>query len=95
ALDIIAGRRKSGIVGGEVWAMGVKVKGQTLRQNVGFVDQEYTPMATLTVSECLMYSSLLRLPNNTSMRVRKDRVEAVMRDVRITHVADNKIGVRT
>ncbi|KNC86078.1 hypothetical protein SARC_01770 [Sphaeroforma arctica JP610] len=92
ALDIIAGRRKSGAVTGEIWAMGNRVKGQTLRQKVGFVDQEYIPMATLTVTECLMYSCMLRLPNDTSMAQRKERVEAVIRDVRITNIADSRIG---
>eukprot|EP01134_Creolimax_fragrantissima_P002324 CFRG2324T1 len=91
-LDILAGRRKRGVVVGEIWAMGSKVKEQTLRQNVGFVDQEYIPMPTLTVTECLMYSSMLRLPNSTSMYVRKKRVEAIMRNLRIMHVSHQRIG---
>lgn len=49
-------------------------------------------MSTLTVKECLMFSADLRLPDCISRKEKEQRVKQVLKDLRIEHIADTKIG---
>eukprot|EP00121_Abeoforma_whisleri_P009639 Awhi_evm2s8867 len=91
-LDILAGRAKKGHVKGTVIANGTKVKSGKLQKSTGFVEQEFVTIGTLTVMECLMYSALLRLPKSMPRSEKRRRVEEVMRNLKIDHIVDSKIG---
>ncbi|KAH9949925.1 hypothetical protein B0H21DRAFT_725268 [Amylocystis lapponica] len=79
-LDILARKRKRGLVGG-----------RTLKV-VGFVDQEDTLMSTLTVYETVLYSALLRLPREMSLEAKKFRTLETMNELGILGIKDSRIG---
>ena len=92
-LDILAHKPKNGSVKGDVRLNGVRLSDAEVRKMCGFVDQEDMLMGTLTVRETLMYSALLRLPQSMSMEAKRVRVQEVMQELGIDHLADRKIGV--
>lgn len=92
-LDILAMKHKKGVVKGDIRVNGVHVTEEEMQSICGFVDQEDTLMGTLTVREALMYSALLRLPAAMSLGDKRVRVQEVMDELNIGHLADRKIGV--
>lgn len=92
-LDILAHKPKNGSVRGDVRLNGARLGDAEIRKMCGFVDQEDMLMGTLTVRETLMYSALLRLPQSMSMEAKRVRVQEVMQELGIDHLADRKIGV--
>ena len=48
-------------------------------------------MGTLTVRENLNFSAALRLPQTTTKYERQTRVNAVLSDLGLTHVADSMV----
>jgi ABC-type multidrug transport system ATPase subunit len=59
-LDLLARKRKRGNVSGVTLVNGREVTDAEFKNIIGFVDQEDTPMSTLTVYETILYSVLLR-----------------------------------
>jgi ABC-type multidrug transport system ATPase subunit len=49
-------------------------------------------MPCLTVRETLLFSARLRLPESISIDEKRNRVEEVMANLGLTHVADSRIG---
>jgi ABC-type multidrug transport system ATPase subunit len=49
-------------------------------------------MPTLTVKETLTYSALLRLPRGMSAAAKASRVQEVMEELGIQHVANSRVG---
>lgn len=92
-LDILAQKRKRGVVSGSIFVNGVKLSGEQLKSVSGFVDQEDTLLGTLTVRETLMYSALLRLPTTMSLEAKKLRVQQTLEELGISHIADRFIGL--
>ncbi|CAA3030485.1 ABC transporter G family member 23 [Olea europaea subsp. europaea] len=62
-----------------------------LRKICGFVTQEDTLLPLLTVKETLMFSAKFRL-KEMSDRERVDRVEGLMQELGLVHVADSFVG---
>lgn len=62
-----------------------------LRKICGFVAQEDTLFPLLTVRETLMFSAKFRLKEMTA-REREDRVEGLMQELGLLHVADAFVG---
>lgn len=91
-LDILARKNKRGLVGGNVYVNGVKISDDEFREVVGFVDQEDTMMATLTVYETVLNSALLRLPKDMAFKAKQKRVLDVLRQLGIFHIKDQLIG---
>jgi ABC-type multidrug transport system ATPase subunit len=92
-LDILAGKSKGGDLQGSILINGVKPDKKVYRRMVGYVDQEDTLLGTLTVRETLMYSAMLRLPKSMSLEAKKLRVQNIMSELSIDHIADRLIGV--
>ena len=59
---------------------------------VAFVPQSDVLIPSLTVQECLHYSALLRLPRDTSPLDLQLRIERVLDDLGLRHIADAKVG---
>lgn len=78
----------SAVFHGRVSVDGVPRQGK----HVAFVPQEDTLIPTLTVSECIRYSALLRLPGNTSLAEIHHRVDIVLAELGLRHVADSAVG---
>jgi ABC-type multidrug transport system ATPase subunit len=91
-LDILARKRKRGIVGGTTLVNGREVKDEEFRGVMGFVDQEDTLMSTLTVYETVLYSALLRLPRDMSYEAKKFRTLETMNELGILGIKDMRIG---
>lgn len=91
-LDILARKRKRGIIGGSTLVNGREVSDTDFRKVIGFVDQEDTLMSTLTVYETILYSALLRLPRDMSIEAKKFRTLETMNELGILGIKDSKIG---
>ncbi|KAJ8770934.1 hypothetical protein K2173_022106 [Erythroxylum novogranatense] len=62
-----------------------------LRRLCGFVAQEDNLLPLLTVKETLMFSALFRL-KNMSLKEKEERVESLIQDLGLVHVADSFVG---
>jgi ABC-type multidrug transport system ATPase subunit len=91
-LDILARKRKKGLVEGDFFLNNRKVSDSHFKRVVGFVDQEDTLMSSLTVYETVLYSALLRLPKNMSVDAKKFRVLETMEELGILGIKDMRIG---
>ncbi|KAI9311577.1 hypothetical protein BX666DRAFT_1996467 [Dichotomocladium elegans] len=91
-LDILSRKHKRGIASGNILINGMVPNRQQFKQISGFVDQDDTLMGTLTVRETLMYSAMLRLPRNMSIRQKQKRVEDVIQELGLEAIADSMIG---
>jgi ABC-type multidrug transport system ATPase subunit len=91
-LDILARKRKRGVVGGITLVNGREVSDADFRKVIGFVDQEDTLMSTLTVYETILYSALLRLPRDMSIEAKKFRTLETMNELGILGIKDSRIG---
>lgn len=91
-LDILARKNKLGSVKGNIWLNGEKVSDEEFRNVIGFVDQDDTMLATLTVHETIMDSALLRLPKEMTWASKAQRVEDVERQLGIYHIRNQIIG---
>lgn len=91
-LDILARKNKRGTVTGDVYVNGVRVSDSDFREVIGFVDQDDTMMATLTVYETILNSALLRLPRDMALATKKRRVMEVIQQLGIYHIRDQLIG---
>lgn len=63
-----------------------------LRRISGYVMQEDALFPLLTVQETLMYSARLRLPASVSLAEKTRRVEAIMQELGLMHVASSRVG---
>lgn len=91
-LDILARKRKRGIVSGQTLVNGREVADADFKKVMGFVDQEDTLMSTLTVYETVLYSALLRLPREMSLEAKKFRTLETMNELGILGIKDARIG---
>ncbi|KAH9954037.1 hypothetical protein BC827DRAFT_1245250 [Russula dissimulans] len=91
-LDILARKRKRGVVEGVTLVNGREVSDSDFRKVIGFVDQEDTLMSTLTVYETILYSALLRLPRDMSIEAKQYRTLETMNELGILGIKDSRIG---
>ncbi|KAG5635715.1 hypothetical protein H0H81_010318 [Sphagnurus paluster] len=91
-LDILARKRKRGVVSGVTLVNGREVADAEFKGVMGFVDQEDTLMSTLTVYETVLYSALLRLPREMSYEAKKYRTLETMNELGILGIKDMRIG---
>jgi ABC-type multidrug transport system ATPase subunit/ABC-type multidrug transport system permease subunit len=90
-LDILAHRKKRGTVTGSVLIDGKEID-TSFRRKSGYVFQDDILMGTLTVRECLTFAANLRLPDAVSKQEKRKRVQAILEELGIDHVADVKVG---
>jgi ABC-type multidrug transport system ATPase subunit len=90
-LDILARRSKIGNVDGCVWVNDKVLEDDVYKSIIGCVDQADTLMETLTVSETIMYSALLRLPRTMSKESKKLRVFETMQELGISSIANQRV----
>ncbi|KAL4857919.1 ATP-binding cassette sub-family G member 2 [Chlorella vulgaris] len=62
------------------------------KSEVAYVPQSDVLIPSLTVQECLRYSALLRLPQDTSPLDLQVHVERVLDELGLRHIADNQVG---
>lgn len=92
-LDILAKKNKSGTVGGQVLLNGSEVSSLSLfKKMTGYVDQEDIHIPSLTVRETLEFSASVRMPESIDPSIKKSRVDSVMKQLGLTHVAESRVG---
>ena len=77
-LDILAGRKTTGDIQGDVRFGGIKPTMMFLRRYTGYVEQFDTLVPILTVQEMFLYTSLLKLERTVPMDEKKAAVERVI-----------------
>jgi len=90
-LDILAGRKNTGEVTGPVLVNGHH-RTKTFKRISGYVLQEERMLGTLTVREHLTYVAELRLPSSMPYTLKMRRVQCVLQDLGIEHIAESVIG---
>ncbi|WVW84638.1 hypothetical protein I302_106672 [Kwoniella bestiolae CBS 10118] len=89
-VDILAGKRKEGIVKGSVGFM--KEDGRVGRVRVGYVDQADILSSTSTVLETLIFAAQLRLPESIPFFIKTERAQTVLSQLHLDHIAHTRIG---
>ncbi|KAJ2080962.1 hypothetical protein H4R24_002679 [Coemansia sp. RSA 988] len=92
-LNVLAGRVQGGRLEGDIKFLGASRNPHTFKRMLAFVEQDDLMHSTLTVEETLHTSAQLRLPNTTySPQDKQERVSTVMRQLRLSHIKDSRIG---
>ena len=100
-LDVLAGRRRTGTMGGEVYVNGRPLHHGRDTQayfaaNTGYMLQLAEAFcAELTVRENLAYAAMLRLPASTPLAAKMKRVNEVISELNIGHIAEVRVGTAT
>lgn len=85
------GGRLSGKVEGTITYNGQPFS-NSMKRNTGFVTQDDVLYPHLTVTETLVFTALLRLPNTISKEEKKMHTEAVISQLGLTRCKDSIIG---
>lgn len=91
-LEVLAGRIKPGSGSGSILVNGQPMDMQHFRRISGYVMQDDALFPMLTVRETLMFSARLRLPSVVPMSEKIARVEVLMRELGLSHVASTRVG---
>jgi len=94
-LNVLAGRSASapGIhITGHVEVAGKKINPVNFRENIAYVMQEDSLLATATPREALEFSARMRLPSNTSSKTIKGIANRLLRDLGLAECSDVMIG---
>ena len=67
-------------------------RGSHYRKMAAYVQQDDNLFSTLSVRECIEYSALLRLPLHLSAAAKQSKVDTVLEELQLNHVADTMIG---
>ncbi|KAG8584245.1 hypothetical protein GDO81_008751 [Engystomops pustulosus] len=93
-LDAISGRiGYKGTLLGEVYVNGSQLKKEQFQDCFSYVLQHDSLLPYLTVRETLTYTAMLALQKHSKEAIKK-KVESVMVELSLTHVADTVIGGR-
>eukprot|EP01120_Amphizonella_sp_Union-15-10_P001712 TRINITY_DN11859_c0_g1_i2.p1 TRINITY_DN11859_c0_g1~~TRINITY_DN11859_c0_g1_i2.p1 ORF type:complete len:633 (+),score=88.25 TRINITY_DN11859_c0_g1_i2:70-1968(+) len=92
-LDILAGRKKSGNLFGQVLVNG-EPPNRLYKRIASYVTQDDCLMGTQTIKETFDFYSRLKLPNSTPSIRRRARVDEVISELSLGKVADSYIGTQ-
>ena len=90
-LDVLAGRKNSGFVTGELLYNG-RERPADFKRIIGYVEQTDTLLPTLTPREILTYTARLKLPHTTSREFIDQRVQSVIDELGLQTCCDTIIG---
>eukprot|EP01105_Mastigella_eilhardi_P027113 TRINITY_DN8200_c0_g1_i5.p1 TRINITY_DN8200_c0_g1~~TRINITY_DN8200_c0_g1_i5.p1 ORF type:complete len:989 (-),score=213.88 TRINITY_DN8200_c0_g1_i5:94-3060(-) len=90
-LDILAGRKNTGKVSGEVLVNGQR-RGKDFRRVSGYVTQDDVMLGTQTCREHLEFAANLRLPPSLSYKEKMARVAQVLAELELVQLADSFVG---
>ncbi|KAJ3205377.1 hypothetical protein HK099_000835 [Clydaea vesicula] len=91
-LDILAGKKKSGKVFGDILINGKTMSSKKFRAISGYVDQEDLLIPNLTVKETLLFSANLRLPEGVTKLQKEKIVQETLDTLGLSHIENSKIG---
>ncbi|CAD5118409.1 DgyrCDS7118 [Dimorphilus gyrociliatus] len=90
-LDLLAGRKDKTGLSGSILVNGKK-QPENFKCASGYVAQDDVVMGTLTIRENFMFSANVRLPSSINTTEKKKRVDDILAELGLTHVADSKVG---
>ncbi|XP_065906246.1 broad substrate specificity ATP-binding cassette transporter ABCG2-like isoform X2 [Dysidea avara] len=90
-LDILADRKAKKGLSGYVLINGRR-QPSNFKCASAYVVQEDLLMGTLSVRENIAFSAALRLPTSMTKKERSDKVESVIAELGLSHVANSKVG---
>ena len=91
-LNALCGRAFYGNVEGNIWINGNMTSIEEHKHAVGFVPQDDTVYAELTVKENLIYSGKFRLERGTDILDIEDYADATLAKLGLTRVANTIVG---
>lgn len=90
-LDLLAGRKTTGTVEGQILFNGVP-RTPSLKRTIGYVEQTDMLLGTVTVRELLMYTARFKLPATLRKAELQRRVQEVIEELDLGSCADSTIG---
>ncbi|EFA80546.1 ABC transporter G family protein [Heterostelium album PN500] len=90
-LDILSGRKNVGEINGELLVNGVPMA-RNFKRISGYVTQEDIMIGTLTCFEHLHYTAMLKLSESMPPEKKIERVNSVLAELGLSHIAQNRIG---
>jgi len=91
-LNALCGRAFYGLVEGKIWINGQEASIEEHKDAVGFVPQDDTVYAELTVKENLIYSGKFRSERGTDILDIEDYAESVLNKLGLVRVQDTIVG---
>eukprot|EP00668_Euglena_longa_P040734 GGOE01053630.1.p1 GENE.GGOE01053630.1~~GGOE01053630.1.p1 ORF type:complete len:1449 (-),score=538.86 GGOE01053630.1:362-4525(-) len=93
-LDVLAGRKNTGKVTGQILLNGQEVDLTTFSRFSGYVEQMDVHSPTATVVEAVMFSALLRLPREVSREEKEASVWKILEQLNLLPIANCQVGDR-
>jgi len=91
-MDVIAGRKTSGTIKGQILVNGQELDPQTYQKLIGYVEQNDLHMPFSTVAEALEFSAALRLPSSVTAAQRKAFVNELLGLLELEPIRNRIIG---
>lgn len=91
---MLAGRKNTGIIKGEVLVNGKPVDGRSFKHIMGYVEQFDSLSPQDTVREAIEFSAALRLPKGTTNNVRQSWVDRVVDLLELESIKNSTVGER-
>ncbi|KAI4325296.1 hypothetical protein MLD38_030708 [Melastoma candidum] len=92
-MDVLAGRKTSGYVEGDIRISGFPKKQETFARISGYCEQNDIHSPQVTVHESLIFSAFLRLPNDVTETEKMMFVDEVMELVELDTLKDAIVGL--
>uniref|UniRef100_A0A0D9XTN9 ABC transporter domain-containing protein n=1 Tax=Leersia perrieri TaxID=77586 RepID=A0A0D9XTN9_9ORYZ len=92
-MDVLAGRKTSGVIEGEITLSGYPKKQETFARISGYCEQTDIHSPNVTVYESIVYSAWLRLSKDVDKDTRKMFVDEVMSLVELDVLRDALVGL--
>eukprot|EP00667_Euglena_gracilis_P000307 EG_transcript_307 len=93
-LDVLAGRKNTGKVVGQILLNGQAVDPMTFSRYSGYVEQMDIHSPSATVVEAVMFSALLRLPREVSQEEKEAFVWKILQQLNMLPIANCQVGDR-
>jgi ABC-type multidrug transport system ATPase subunit/ABC-type multidrug transport system permease subunit len=91
-MDVIAGRKTTGVITGEILVNGRPKKTHSFNRLAGYVEQQDIHFGLATVREALEFSATIRLPASVTKEQRDNWINEVMDVVGLTRISHRIIG---
>uniref|UniRef100_A0A803KN58 ABC transporter domain-containing protein n=1 Tax=Chenopodium quinoa TaxID=63459 RepID=A0A803KN58_CHEQI len=92
-LDVLAGRKTSGTIEGEICIGGYPKVQETFARVSGYCEQTDIHSPNITVEESLIFSAWLRLPDNVDSKTKTEFVNEVLQTIELNEVKDALVGL--
>ncbi|CAO2175421.1 unnamed protein product [Urochloa humidicola] len=92
-MDVLAGRKTSGYIEGDISISGYPKKQETFARISGYCEQNDIHSPQVTLYESLLFSAWLRLPKDVDSNTRKIFIEEVMELVELKPLRDSLVGL--